>query len=155
MRVGLQANLLTQADHVFVGTELTSVLTDDAYIMSMDITVATNGLTAGEGPLTVLVAHSNYSDAQVGEWYGANANWDLGNKIVQEQGRRQCRIIGVIPGLASNESLLDGRKFRVKLGWQMFEGDTLQFGVFTEGQAANLTTGCELHINGTAYARVA
>jgi len=152
MKVDLEDTLLTLADEAYVGADLATTVDRTVYLMSLKITAALRGLTAGEGPLHLIVAHSNYNDTQVIEWFQSVGSWDSGDMITGERSRRKCRLIGTFSGNDTEEVLNDGRPFKVKLGFPVQDGETLQFGIYNESTAA-LTTGASVMVKGMAFGR--
>lgn len=125
---------------------------DRMYAVSADVIVSMEGHTAGEGPLVCILAHSDYTGTEVLEWYQATQAWDLGDMIAQEQRRRKCRLIGVLPGDQENEVLNDGEPVRVPLKFYLESGKTLaQVLINNDGSA--LTTGTVVHYDGKIWAR--
>ncbi len=143
-------NLSTQGDGVFIGTDVGDTVSEKMWISSIEMTWAVDAATAGEGPIIVYVAHSDYTDAEIDAYIELIANWDTGDLVAREQMRRFVRQIGVFPLIESNEVLNDGRPVRTKCGWMLETGQTLQFGAYTQGGA--LTGSTKLHGLGKANA---
>lgn len=110
-----------------------------------------NGGTAGEGPIVVGVAHSDYTDAEIEEVLENVGSWDEGDMIDQEKARRLVRRIGQInsPATAEDGLLNDGKPLKIKLNWLLTTGQTLSFFAFNKG-GSSLTTGSYLVVEGHA-----
>lgn len=133
------------------GFNIPGTATERMWASSVQATYTMTDLTAGEGPVHLYVAHSDYEDSEVQEWRQATGAWDQGDLVAREQRSRKCRYIGTFSGLTESETLNDGKPIKTKLGWMIETGDTLQFSLFaTEAHA----TGAELVINGKLNAFV-
>ncbi len=134
-----------------VGAE-TGVVVDRYYAISGDLTASIDGLTAGEGPIRVGVAHSDYTAQQIEDWIENSASWDEGDLPAQEITRRKIRELGTFGDGATNQVLNDGKPQRIPLRMTLTEGDTLQSWAYNES-SATLTTGSVVEINGKVYLR--
>ncbi len=106
------------------------------------------GLTAGEGPITVGIAHSDYTVTEIKECLEASGSIDPGDKIQQERANRLVRIVGVLDEVQS--SLNEGKPLSTKLNWFIAVGDSINMWATNEGVAA-LTTGAQVKANGNAW----
>ena len=108
-----------------------------------------SGMTAGEGPLTIGVAHSDYTVAEIGECLQSQASIDPGDKVANEQAQRLVRVIG-----SFNEDgvLNDGEPVRTKLNWLIAIGRTVDMFAFNES-TAQLTTGAVLNFAGDLWVK--
>ena len=100
------------------------VMVDPGRVTSIVSTWAMEGfgVAAGDGPVRVGVAHSDYSAAEIEEWIENAQSWDLGDKIGQEVGKRLIREIGVFraSGQAIGPTTLnEGRPIKTKLNWRL------------------------------------
>jgi len=143
--------LTTLADETIVAQAFDSTVDDTTFVLSIEATWALSGHTAGEGPITVGVAHSDYSAAEILEWFNAGGSWDRGDKIANEQRRRKCRQVGTFPGLASEEVLNEGKALKTPLKFNLSPGDTLQQWAMNQS-GGSLTTGSIVDTNGTVWA---
>ncbi len=123
----------------------------EMFLLSAKITSSLRNLTAGEGPIHVGFAHSDYTAAEINEWFNAN-NFLSADKVEQEQGRRLCRDIGVFNGLSTEESLADGRPMSTKLRFLAQEGANLTYWA-RNSSGATLTTGGIIEFNGKIFAK--
>ncbi len=110
---------------------------------------------ASVGPISVYVAHSDYSLSEIEAYIEAAESWDQGNKIAQEIRRRKIRLIGFFPtaaggGATVTHQMNQGRLVRTKIGWALSEGDTLQFCFYNNGGLAVGTTDPVVLVNGHA-----
>ncbi len=142
--------LSTLASQTAIATALTGAATDTYRVLSMNNSWSVDGLTAGEGPLTVGYSYSDYTVAEIKEFLDSQSAINVGSKIEQEQSKRLIRVVGVFSGEA-NQSLNFGRPIRTKLNWKVAIGDTIQMFVFNEDASAALTTGANVHSIGKMH----
>ncbi len=126
--------------------------TVQSYCISADCLWAIRDLTAGEGPLQVGLAHSDYTASEIKEALEAGASFDPGDKVEQEQARRLVRRSGQFAGQVPQEIINDGRPKRTKLGFMVSQGFNLNLWVKNKS-GATLTTGAVVEISGTLYVR--
>ncbi len=124
----------------------------DIWLMSIDTVVGLHNLTAGQGPILVGVAHSDYTDAEIEEWVENVTSWTRSDKISEERSRRKIRQIGIFSGVAAEETLNDGKPIRTKCQWALTDGQALNFWAYNSSGAV-LTTGGEVDFFGKAYTR--
>ncbi len=133
------------------------VVTEKAWLTSVLARWAMSGFTAaaGDGPVLVGVAHSDYTDAEIEDWIEQSASWDQSNKIGQEVGKRFIREVGVfdipvgaVPG--STIVLNDGKPIRTKCGWQLASGQTIRWWAYNMATAGPLTDGSIVQVQGHA-----
>lgn len=122
------------------------------YAISADLYWGLDGLTAGQGPIIVGMAHNDYTDVEVAENLNLTGMEDPGDKIAQEQGRRLVRRAGQFSGVSTNEVLNDGKAKRTKLGFVITDGFSLGFWAQNKSNAT-LTTGAAVNVNGKLYGR--
>ncbi len=127
-----------------VSTAFADVLTEQRRITSAVLTWASQGWTAGDGPVVVGLAHSDYTAAEIEECLEAGGTWDEGDKVAQEQGKRLVRIVGTIGD--SEEDINDGMPVKTKLNWLLATGDTLQTFIWNRG--IQMTTGMTVEVSG-------
>ncbi len=120
--------------------------------MSLDTLVSLHNLTAGQGPIIVGVAHSDYTDAEIEEFVENVTSWTQSDQISQERSRRKIRQIGVFSGVGAEEVLNDGKPIRTKCRWQLQDGQALNFWAYNASGAV-LTTGGVVDFFGKAYTR--
>lgn len=140
------------AVNTVTGTNFANSFRREAYVISGDFTATMHGHTAGEGPIVVGLAHSDYSDAEIEEWLEANGSWDISDKIAQEHARRKCRILGTFSGVGVTETLNDGKPFRKKIGFTVESEHTLKLWAYNES-GTQLTTGTIIELKGPLYCK--
>ncbi len=151
-------SLGTLAATTLVGSVLTDTMVESGRISSLVATWALKELTeaAGDGPITVGLAHSDYTDAEVEETVELTNSWDPGNMITRERANRKVRIIGTFRsapgggGGVGTAILNDGRPIKTKLNWGLTTGDTLRIWAYNEGSSALASTVPNLHVIGHA-----
>lgn len=132
------------------GIDLGDTVNDRMWCSSVYATFGWRAFTAGEGPATLFVAHSDYSNTEIEEALEALTSWDQGDLIAREHARRKVRVVGVVDLVGVDGVLNDGKPMRVRTGWMLEGGDTLQFGLLATSGA--ITTGGILEITGHANA---
>ncbi len=94
------------------------------------------------------------TDPTLAEWIEQSNSWDTGDKVAQEQSRRQIKQIGTFETLPSSaagiEAINDGKMTTTKLGWMLSPTQTLHFWVYNAGTAAVATTDPEVRAQGHA-----
>ncbi len=139
---------------------LTSDAIDDSvdeltFISSVVLTWSLQNFTIGtdDGPITVGVAHSDYTDAEIEAFVELNTNWSRGDKIAQEVGRRQVKIVGTFeqPTATQQASVLnDGRPIHTKCKWMLTTGQTIRYWAYNQGASPLATTIPVLNVTGHA-----
>ncbi len=120
--------------------------------------VATHSLSeftqaVGDGPISVGVAHSDYTDAEIEAYLETGGTWDEGNKITQEIAKRKIRRIGTFQQVdisLGNSVLNDGRLMKTKLNWIINQGQGLRYWAYNDGESALGTTDPDYNIQGHA-----
>ncbi len=131
----------TLGDNSLGSDALFAVSANSFRAISLRLTWAMLGHTAGEGPIHVGVAHSDYTATEIEEWFEQTASIDQGNKIANEQSDRLCRMVGTFSGVSTDEVLNDGKPIHTKLNWNVREGQTINTWAFNDS-GGPLTTGC-------------
>ncbi len=106
-----------------------------------------------DGPILVGICHSDYTGSEVEEWVENLSNWDQGDLIAQEIGRRKIRLVGMfsVPASAEEVSVLnDGKQMTTKAGWLLSEGDTVSVWAYNSGESALATTDPGVRLQGHA-----
>ncbi len=148
VRATPELNLSTLASDTAIVVVVTPAATDTYRVRSAKMVWNLNGLTAGEGPLTVGYAHSDYTVPEIKECLEATTSINLGDKIAQERANRLIRIVGSVD--SEDSRLNDGRPVITKLNWKIAIGSTLNIFAFNES-TATLTTGSSLKISGNLW----
>ncbi len=137
------------ADDAFAGFNLGDSVSEKTWVSSVKAVYGLQDFTVGEGPVVLVVAHSDYSDTEVAEAIEADTAWDTGNLVAREQATRKVRVIGTFTLTDQGEEVLnDGRNITTKLGWMLETGQTIQYGIFAAGGA--VTTGAAITCTGYA-----
>ncbi len=123
---------------------LAEILTEERRILSVEASYAMRGLTAGDGPASIGIAHSDYTAAEIEEALEATGAWDEGDKVAQEQAKRLVRDIGILT--EEETAINDGQPVKTRLNWRVATGDTLQFWLRNRG--IQFTTGMEVTVQG-------
>ncbi len=131
----------TAADDV-TALNLTEVFTEERRILSIEASWALQGETAGDGPWSVGMAHSDYSAAEIEECLEAVGSWDEGDKVAQEQAKRLVRQVGILT--EEETALNEGQPIKTRLNWRVATGDSLKFWLRNRG--IQLTTGSEITV---------
>ncbi len=108
---------------------------------------------AGDGPILVGIAHSDYSDAEIEAFIEMTDSWDEGNLVEQEIAKRKIRKIGIFesPGGATEGVVLnDGEPIKTKLNWILLQGQTLALWAYNMGSSAFAGTTPIVHCEGHA-----
>ncbi len=112
-------------------------------------------LDGNDGPISIGIAHSDYTDAEIEAWLENAGSWDEGNKIQQEIARRKIKLVGTFEGLGAAAeitqifALNDGKPILTKLNWILTTGQTLRFWAYNAG-ASTLATGSSVFSRGHA-----
>ncbi len=142
--------LSTLADGSLAANAFPNTVNDSRLAIYLKGVWSLRGAAAGEGPLEFGVAHSDYTAAEIEESLESAGNWDLGDKIAQEQANRRVRRIGEFRGVTATgqeEVVNDGKPIFTRLNWKLAEGDTLA--IWTRnGSGATLTTGASVAFKG-------
>lgn len=99
--------------------------------------------SAGDGPIMVGIAHSDYSTAEIEEFIETTGSWDEGDLVQQEVSKRKIKILGVfsIPVDETEIGLLgNGSPITTKLNWILNQGKTLQLWGYNMGSSALATS---------------
>ncbi len=148
-------DLGTLASKTLVSDVVDDSVTEKAWLSSVKLIWTLKQFTPAltTGPVLVGVAHSDYTDSEIEAVIEQNTNWDQGDLIAQEIGRRKVRIVGTFstPSAAvQNVTLNDGKPITTKCGWQLFTGDSLRYWAYNKGAGALATTAPDLIVSGHA-----
>ncbi len=150
--VSQQITLGTLADATVLSAALIAALDEDLFIISADLMWQLTGVTLGEGPIGVGVAHGDLTDVEIAE----NLNVGLTGPddiIGREKSRRPVRKAGMFSAaLNAGVNLNDGKAVRTKVKFSVGNGKTVKcYAVNRSG--ATLTTGAKIRVDGTVYGR--
>ncbi len=143
---------------VVVGANISNVVFDRTFVSSVVATYSLAEFTEAvdDGPITVGLAHSDYTDAEIEEWIENTGGWNEGNKVAQEIAKRKIKIVGTFdtrPGLAAGIAsmvLNDGKMIKTKLNVILLEGQTIKIWARNDGQSALATTIPDVTVQGHA-----
>ncbi len=147
--------LSTLAANTLISVNVSGNVTEPAWCSSVRLTWSLAQFTQGvdEGPVTVGVAHSDYTSAEIEQTIENSGSWEQGDLIAKEQSSRKIRIVGTFSQFSESESgalvLNDGKPITTKCGWKLSESQTVKFWAYNEGAQA-LTTGSDLSVLGHA-----
>ncbi len=142
--------LLTPASDIVVLQAMTAVAVSTYRAISVKATWNLMNLTSGEGPVTVGLAHSDYTVTEIKECLEAQAGIDPGNKTAQEQANRLVRVVGAYGSVQA--MLNDGKPITTKLNWLIAIGRTVVMWAYNE-DTATLTTGAVLNVSGNMWVK--
>ncbi len=154
-QIDLQIALTTLAANTGVRVAVTGTVDDTTRVSSIRCTYSLANFTptADAGPILAVVAHSDYSLAEIEEYLENTSGWGNADLVGQERVDRRIRRIGVFPTArdAVGISVLnDGRPIKTKLNWKLMPGQTLAFVGYNMGTAAIATTVPDVHVMGKA-----
>ncbi len=145
----------TLAGRTLIGAAFDEVVVERTLISSLVATYSLADFTnaAGDGPITVGIAHNDYSDAEIEEVIESVTSWDEGDLVGKEVANRKVRKIGTFQsdevGVLGIDVLNDGMPIKSKLNWILTTGDTLRLWAYNEGTSA-LATGSTIKCQGHA-----
>ncbi len=150
-------NLGTLAATTLVGANFDESVNERTYLSSLKAIHTLDLLTqaAGQGPIMVGVAHSDYSDAEIEAWIENTGSWDEGDLVNQEIAKRKIRRVGVFDPQGEDTTvatvaLNEGRPITTKCGWILLQGQTLKQWAYNLGTAALATTNPSYRVQGHA-----
>ncbi len=140
--------LLTTASASLIKADLLAPGDNEFRLLSIRGLWSLRDLTAGQGPIIVGVAHSDYSVIEIEEYLENETQLTRGDMVAtREIAKRLVRRVGVFAGAVGEETLNDGKPLKVRLNWAMAQGTTLTFWAYNFS-GATLTTGAEALFNG-------
>jgi len=126
-------------------------LDDDLYLIAADLLWSMNDHTVAEGPITVGIASSSMTAANITEAVDASPT-NRGDTIALERAKRPVRKVGDFSGATLLETLNNGTPIRTRMRFPLSHNQTLNsFSINRSG--ATLTTGTVIKITGELYAR--
>ena len=148
-KVNKDIALSTLANGVVVSDTLLD-LVQDAWIISADLSWSIRDLTAGEGPIEVGITSSVLSATEIAECLDASPN-SQDDRVPLERTLRPVRDVGSFPGLASEEVLNNGNRFRTKIKMVITSARDLRIYARNSSGIANLATGAVVRAHGKVY----
>lgn len=147
--IQVQEALATLANNTaLVEGLVSSDLTHDYRCTSVELQWALDELTAGEGPITVGLAHSDYTIAEIEEFLEQEAPLGPSSKVEREIAGRFIRRVGTFAGDTTHETLNDGKPIKTRLNWLIADGFRINMWCYNNSGAA-LTTGATVRAMGT------
>ncbi len=107
-------------------------------------------LTAGEGPITVGFAHSDYTVTEIKEAIESALSISVGDKVAQEKANRLVRVIGEIS--AAEPMLNEGMPVKTRLNWLIPIGKFVNLFAYNNNSGA-LTTGAIQNFSGDLWVK--
>lgn len=152
--VNTALSLSTLADNAVIKGTMQAVFTRRFRVVYVKGYWSLRGGTATEGPISIGMAHSDYSVAEIVEATDA-AVISSSEKIAGERAKRLVRKVGSFPGLATNEELRGnkgGEAVYTKLNWAIEEDFSLDFWAQNRS-GGGLTGGQVLEFDGNIVGR--
>ncbi len=146
-------DLGTLAAATLVSATFSGTVEERTLITSIVSTWALKNLTqgAGDGPVAVGVAHSDYTDAEIEQVLETTGTWKEGDLVSQEIAKRKVRRIGTFQANVEDVDVIvlnDGKPIKTRLNWILTTGKTLKFWAYNEGDSALSATDPDLTILG-------
>ncbi len=128
----------------------TDVVSERSFLLSTEAMYGVRGQTAGQGPLRLYWAHSDYTLAEIEEFIELQTGWQEANQQSQEVARRKIRIIGEFQGTTEDEVMNEGRKLKTKLGFIVNATQGLNMIVYNDS-GASLAGGAIVEVKGHCW----
>ncbi len=156
VRVAASFALGTLGSTTWIISELLDNPSQELYAISADLNWSMSNITSPQGPIAVGLAHSDYSVAELKEWF-QSTNTLTGDKIEQEESRRLARDVGIFQ--ASNialghAGLNDGNTIRTRLRFRIEDGKSLVAWAANLGGEALSVTSPVVEVYGKAYVKL-
>ncbi len=155
-KVNQSMELATLAGTTLIAVSFSETLLESARLTSIVATYSISDFTPAvdDGPITVGIAHGDYTAAEIEEVLENSGSWAAGNLVAKEIANRKIRRIGTFDLSAVQAStvggaavLNDGKAIKTKLNWLLRTGQTLKLWAYNEGSGA-LVTGSSVSIQG-------
>lgn len=150
----------TIGNDIVMSVDLTGSLGEDLFCISADLNWYVRGLTAGQGdPMTVGVAHSDYSDTEIREC--VDGTYTSPDELIEkEQTMRKVRKSAQMMPLDDDNDhvilhavpIFEGWSMRTRMGWSIGDGKAASAWIWNRSGGA-LTTGAVLEFDGNLYGR--
>ncbi len=152
VKVQPQLVLGTLANNIVVVAGVTGAADGQYRATSISTLWGMSGATAGEGPIIVGYAHSDYTVTEIKEALESNASISIGLKVEQERANRLVRVVGTFANDGTEESLNDGKFIKTKLNWAMSIGKFINIFAYNDS-GATLTTGQVVKTQGKLWVK--
>jgi len=135
-------SLTTLGAKTLVSQVVDDTVVEKAWLSSVRATWSMDQVTqaAGDGPVLVGIAHSDYTDPEIEAWIENTGSWEEGDQTSQEVARRKIRRVGMIGGAAAGVNtalaLNDGKPITTKCGWMLATGQTVRLWAYNTGTSA-------------------
>ncbi len=149
VRTTTEEHLLTLASDTASTQTLTGTSSNAYRAMTAKNTWTLSEFTAGEGPIQVGYAHSDYTVAEIKECIESQGSVEQNDKVAQERANRLVRTVGTF-GSEANSQLNDGKPIKTRLNWLIGIGESVVMFAWNEGTAA-LTTGSHVNLGGDLW----
>lgn len=154
-QISIDMDLGTLAGNTGTRSAVPDVVIEKARVSSIVCTYTMGQVTPGNdiGPVAVLVAHSDYTLAEIEEWLEASESWSQTDLVAKEVADRRIKLVGMFetPDSASDTvTLNEGKPIKTKLNWQLYTGQGLAFVGYNTGSSAFATTDPDVHFRGHA-----
>ncbi len=152
-RVDENLSLGTLAAVTLISDTFDESVDEESRITSIEASWALDLLTAGQGPIEVGYAHSDYTDAEIEAVLENTDSWTRGDKIAQEVAKRLVRSVGVFASGSTDAeeiSLNDGLPIKTKLNWGLTTGQTIKFWAYNRSGSPLATTVPVVRLQGHA-----
>ena len=156
-KIDIENALSTLGANTLISASVAGSVVERTWVSSIECTWALADLpvTADDGPVTVGVAHSDYSDAEIEAYIENTGSWQETDLISQEIAKRKIRIVGTFSneGVAAEAAqtavLNDGKPIKTKCNWVIITGQNLKMWAYNTGASA-LGAGSSVHTMGHA-----
>lgn len=128
----------------------TDTVDDTSYLISTEMVFSIREHTAGQGPLVLYWAHSDYTLAEIEEFIELQTGWGQADEVSKEISRRKVKLIGQFSGSGTEEILNDGRLLKTKVGFVVSESQGLNLVVYN-GSGSTLTSGTIVEFKGHCW----
>ncbi len=153
-KVQQSLDLGTLAAKTLVSVDMEGTVQERTFVSSVVATYSLGDLAvaSGDGPITVGIAQSDYTDSEIEAFIENAGSWTEGNLVSQEIAKRKIKIVGTFEQLGSNQFavLNDGRMIRTKCNWILNIGQTLSIWAYNQGDSALATNDPDLTVTGHA-----
>ncbi len=121
-----------------VGVDFDETVNERSLVSTIVATWALSDTTiaANRGPVTVGVAHGDYTDAEIEAVIENTGSWNEGDKVQQEVAKRLVRRVGTLTPDGQIALLNDGKPVKTKLNWILNQGETLRLWAYNQGSVA-------------------
>ncbi len=141
--------MATTVTKIAVETDFTGAADGTYRAVSAKLAWSLQNLAAGDGPLIVGYAHSDYTVTEIKEAIEAVLAISVGDLIAQEQANRLVRVVGSLTDEAPQ--LNDGMPISTKLNWLIPIGKNVEIFAYNDG--ITMTTGAVVNATGSLWVK--